>query len=288
MLNASARGRVARLLMWPALLLLSACSSLSFGVANLPALLGAHRSSLQYMPGERGKLDLFVPDVTAAKRPLVVFFYGGGFDQGNRGQYRFAGAAFAGLGHVTVLPDYRLYPQVRFPEFLDDAARAVVYAQAHAAEWGADPQRIVLAGHSAGAYIAAMLALNPQYLQRAGGDMKWIVGLIGMSGPYAIDPNSAKLHAIFAPPFTPDDYRPLHFAGRAAPATLLLHGTADDTVWPRHSQQLYEALRQNGVPVTLGLYEKRGHADTVAALSLPARWRAPTLADVEKFLATLR
>jgi acetyl esterase/lipase len=270
------------------MLLLSACSNLSFGVANLPALFGAHRSSLQYMPGERGKLDLFVPDAVAARRPLVVFFYGGGFDQGSRSQYRFVGAAFAKLGYVTALPDYRLYPEVRFPEFLDDAARAVVYAQAHAAEWGADPQRVVLAGHSAGAYIAAMLALNPQYLQRAGGDMKWIAGLIGLSGPYAIDPNSAKLHAIFAPPYTPDDYRPLHFAGRGAPPALLLHGTADATVWPRHSQQLYEALRQNGVAVTLGLYEKRGHADTVAALSLPARWRAPTLIDVEKFLVTLR
>jgi acetyl esterase/lipase len=288
MLNPTLRARIAQLCTWPVLLLLSACANLSFGVANLPALFGAHRSTLQYMPGERGKLDLFIPDNTTARRPLVVFFYGGGFDHGERGQYRFAGAAFAGLGHVTVLPDYRLYPEVRFPQFLDDAARAVVFAQAHAAEWGADPQRIVLAGHSAGAYIAAMLALNPQYLQHAGGDMKWIAGLIGLSGPYAIDPNDAKLRAIFAAPYTPEQYRPLQFAGRGAPPTLLLHGTADDTVWPRHSQQLYEALRQNEVPVTLGLYQKRGHADTVAALSLPARWRAPTLTDVEKFLATLR
>jgi acetyl esterase/lipase len=287
MLNGSQWRCCLRALALPAMLLLAGCSSLGFGVANLPAWFGAPRSSLQYMPGERGLLDVYAPAARPSKRPLVVFFYGGGFDTGSRSQYRFVGAALARLGYVTVLPDYRLYPEARFPGFIEDAARAVVFAHEHAAEWGADPQRIVLAGHSAGAYIAAMLALNPQYLQRAGGDPRWLAGLIGMSGPYAIDPNSDKLRSIFAPPFTPAEYRPLSFAGPGDPPALLLHGTNDDVVWPRHSQQLYEALRSAGVPVTLALYAKRGHADTVASLSLPVRWRAPTLTDIEKFLASL-
>ncbi|MEO7775873.1 MAG: alpha/beta hydrolase [Steroidobacteraceae bacterium] len=274
----------------PLLLLLSACQSASFDIANLPAAFGVQRSTQQFAPGARGELDVFTAKAArdaTAKRPLLVFFYGGGFDMGSRRQYRFAGAALAKLGYVTVLPDYRLYPEVRFPTFLDDAARAVAFAQAHAAEWGADPQRIVLAGHSAGAYIAAMLALDPQYLQRAGADPKRIAALIGLSGPYDLDPNSDKLRTIFGAPYTPDDYRPVRFAGRGDPPTLLLHGTADKIVYVSHAQKLYSALRDAAVPVTLGLYEKRGHADTVASLSVPARWRSPALRDIEQFLATL-
>jgi acetyl esterase/lipase len=197
------------------------------------------------------------------------------------------GAALAGLGYVVVIPDYRLYPQVRFPTFLDDAAQAVAWVERQAANYGGDPHRIVLLGHSAGAHMAAMLALNPVYLRGAGADPGDIRGLIGLSGPYELTPNDATLNAIFAAPYTPHDWQVLPYVSAAAPPALLIHGGADEVVWPRNSEQLAAALRARGVPVTLKIYPGRGHAATVAALSWVLRWRSPTLKDIGAFMQTL-
>ncbi|MEP7313462.1 MAG: alpha/beta hydrolase [Pseudomonadota bacterium] len=277
--------------------LLAGCSAAGIAVANLPALFAEREAGLRYMPGPRGTMDVYhVPAgasarVTKTRRPLVVFWYGGGFTGGAKSQYRFVGAALAGTGHVTVLPDYRVYPPARFPDFLQDAARAVVAAQREASRLGADPQRIVLAGHSAGAYIAAMLALQPRYLLEAGGDPAWIAGLIGLSGPYDIDPDTPVLDAIFTETATEDDFRPLRqvaaVSGRRAPPALLIHGEADTRVGVAHSIKLQQALMAAGDAVTLRLYPKRKHADTVAALSLVARRRAPVLAEIVIFLDSL-
>jgi len=278
-----------------AALLLAGCTAAGFAVVNLPALFAQREDNLRYMPGPRGTMDAYLPASAAAgadnaRRPLIVFWYGGGFTAGDKTDYRFVGAALAHTGHVTVLPDYRLYPPARFPDFLQDAARAVVAAQHEAARLGADPQRIVLAGHSAGAYIAAMLALQPRYLREAGGDPAWIAGLIGLSGPYDINPDTPVLDAIFRETATADEYRPLRqvggLAGRAPP-TLLVHGLADTRVSADHAVKLQQALVAAGGTATLRLYPKLAHADTVAALSLVARWRAPTLADAAIFLDSL-
>ena len=268
-------------------LLLTGCQSLSFLVANLPSFGAARRTDLRYADGPRGAMDAYLVRPGEAPRPLVVFWYGGGFTEGQRAEYRFVGAALARAGYVTVLPDYRVYPEVRFPVFLEDAARAVVAAQGQATALGADPRRIVLAGHSAGAYIAAMLALNPEYLLRAGGDPRWIVGLVGLSGPYDIDPNTPVLDRVFRDTATPAEFKPVSFVTAAAPPTLLLHGEADTLVGASHARTLAAALAKDGVPVTLKLYADRGHADTVAALSWVARYRAPVSADLFSFLASL-
>jgi acetyl esterase/lipase len=237
-------------------------------------------------------LDAYLPAraAGAAARPLVIFCYGGGFTAGRRQDYRFVGAALSAAGYATVLPDYRLYPQVRFPEFLRDAARAVVAAHARAGEWGADGSRIVLMGHSAGAYIAAMLALNPSYLQDAGGDPRWIAGFIGLSGPYDIDPNTEVLDRIFRDTATPAQFKPLSYvrpSAPPAPPALLLHGEADSLVHAVQSQALGDALSAAGVRASVKRHAGRGHADTVAALSLPGRGRAPVLSDVLSSLRAL-
>lgn len=280
----------ARLAVLLAAVMLSGCERLSLLVANLPARTAERRGDLSYAPGPRGRFDAYLPPQAAqggAARPLVIFWYGGGFTDGERTDYRFVGAALSGAGFVTVLPDYRLYPQVRFPQFLEDAARAVVAAHAQAAALGADGSRIVLMGHSAGAYIAAMLALNPAYLTRAGGDPRWIVGLVGLSGPYDIDPNTPVLDRIFRDTATPTQFKPLSYVTPAGPPALLLHGEADTLVSARQSQALGDALGAAGVRVRVVRYAGRGHADTVAALSVPARGRAPVLSDVLAFLRAL-
>lgn len=270
-------------------LLLSACSAVSFAVANLPARFARcdRIAAVPFGPAAWQRADLYRPARVHGAVPVIVFWYGGGWTDGARAQYRFVGAALASLGYVVVLPDYRRYPQVRFPVFLEDAAAAVAWVQAHAGEYGGDPHRIVLMGHSAGAHMAAMLALNPVYLRQAGVDTRNITGLVGLSGPYELAPNTPTLNAIFAAPYTPADWQVLPHVGADAPPTLLVHGAADALVWESNSQHLAEALRRHGVPVTLAVYPGRGHGDTVAALSWVARFRAPTLEDIGRFLRTL-
>ena len=140
-------------------------------------------------------------------------------------------------------------------------------------------------GHSAGAHMAAMLALDSRYLNRAGVPTQSIVGLVGLSGPYALEPNTDTLRSTFSDPYTADDWQPVHFASNRAPPTLLLHGLKDDIVDPSHTQKLRDALLSQGARVETHLYPGRGHADTAASFTLIARFRTPALAQTLEFLS---
>jgi acetyl esterase/lipase len=270
-------------------LVLSGCTALSFGLANLPTYFSGIRRSagVPFGTDPRQRLDVYRPRAADGARPVIVFWYGGSWDNGARQQYRFVGVALAQLGYVTVIPDYRIYPQVRFPVFLDDGAQAVAWIERHAAEFGGDPRRMVLMGHSAGAHMAAMLALNPTYLDRAGADPAHIIGLIGLSGPYGLTPNTAALNDIFRAPFTPYDWQVLSYVSSHAPPALLLHGDADRLVAVSNTEALAAALRAHYDAVRTVIYRGRGHVDLLAALSLPARLRAPVLRDIAAFMQRL-
>ena len=263
----------------------TACTSLSFFVANAPVAFGEFNRStdLPYGRDARQRLDVVSPKT--GQHPVVLFFYGGSWTTGQKSQYGFVAAALAAHGYVTVIPDYRLYPQVRFPELMDDGAQAVAWVWQHAREFNGDPERIVLMGHSAGAHMAAMLALNRTYIEKVGVPPRSIVGLIGLSGPYALIPDSDSLRAIFARPYTPDDWQPLHFASARAPPTLLLQGLDDKVVSPIQSQKLRDALDSHGVAVETHFYAGRGHVDTLASFSVVARFRTPALQNTLTFLA---
>jgi acetyl esterase/lipase len=185
------------------------------------------------------------------------------------------------------VPDYRLYPQVKFPVFLDDGALAVAWVQRHAQEFGGDPQHIVLMGHSAGGHEAAFLAYDRRLLQKAGARPEWIAGLVGLSGPYALEPNSQILNTIFANPYTQADWQPVRFVTPQAPPTLLVHGTADDVVSIKHTEKLRDVLLANHVRVETHFYPDKGHTDTVAAISVLARGRAPVLDQSVSFIESV-
>jgi acetyl esterase/lipase len=267
----------------------SGCTAISFAIANVPATFGAYQrtAGIAYGTDRRQKLDVYVPEQTGAKRPVVIFWYGGSWDSGNRSSYRFVGAALAEQGFVTVLPDYRLYPRVKFPDFMDDGAHAVAWVQQHAAEFGGDPHEIVLMGHSAGAHMAAFLALNRDFLAKHGANPEDIAGLVGLSGPYVLAPNSRVLHTIFGKPYTEADWQPARFVTSQAPPAFLAHGLKDTVVSVRQTEQLRDALRANNVRVETELYAGRSHADMVAALSIPARGRAPVLDQASKFIRSV-
>jgi acetyl esterase/lipase len=276
-------------------LALSGCTTLAFGVANLPTYLSGIKrdAGIPFGSDPRQRLDVYRPAASVATatatgaKPVIVFWYGGSWDDGARQDYRFIGVALARLGYVTVIPDYRLYPQVRFPLFIEDGAQAVAWVQQHAGDYGGDPQRLILMGHSAGAHMAAMLALNRRYLDAAGADPQRIIALVGLSGPYGLVPNTAALHDIFGPPYTPHDWQVLPYASSLSPPALLLHGGADKLVWVSNTEDLAAALRAHGVAVDTRIYKNRGHIDMLAAISLPGRRRAPVLADIEAYLHSL-
>jgi acetyl esterase/lipase len=270
------------------------CGKLAFMAANVPAVFGAYRrhADIAYGSHPRHRLDIYVPEPKSAAdsappaaRPLVVFWHGGRWSFGDKAEYRFVGAALAELGCVVVLPNYRLYPEVKMPGFMDDAARASQWAALHAGEYGADANRLYLMGHSAGAHLAALLTLDPRYFAADGQPRPSIAGVIGLSGPYDFLPlKETDVQDMFGPPENYPQSQPINFVHSGAPPMLLIHGQGDDTVRPKNSVNFSAALHAAGVPTTLKLYPKLSHADTVAALSLPARGRAPTLADIAAFL----
>jgi acetyl esterase/lipase len=265
------------------------CSRVVFFAANAPAVFGAYtrHTNLAYGDDPQQRVDVYVPDgpsTGAAVRPVIVFWHGGRWEFGDKSDYRFVGAALAESGYIAVIANYRHYPQVKMPGFMDDAARASQWAVAHAGEFGADPRQLFLMGHSAGAQMAALLALDPRYLQ-ATGAVPQIAGVIGLSGPYDFLPLlEADVQDMFGPPALYPESQPINYVRADAPPMLLIHGLKDETVWPKNSRNLASALSARGASVTLKLYPKLLHADTVGALSAPIRGRAPTLADIQDFV----
>jgi len=241
-------------------------------------------AGVPFSPGPRGMLDVWAPR-GGTHKPVLVFFYGGGWAYGRRQEYGFVAKAYAARGFVVVIPDYRLVPGVRFPAFVDDAARAVRWTHANVARFGGDPGRIVLAGHSAGGYLAIMLALDRHYLQAAGVDPKVVRAAAGFAGPYDFHPFDDR-RAIAAMGQAPDWHatQPIEFARADAPPLLLATGAADREVRPRNAINLAAQQKTLGSRTTqLRIYKGLGHNDMVMALSRPFRWEAAVLDESVAF-----
>lgn len=272
-----------------AALFLAGCERLGFLAVNVPAVFGAYKrhADIAYGPLPQQRLDVYVPQGAAAQpRPVVVFWHGGRWREGDKANYRFVGAALAQSGYVVLVANYRHYPVVKMPGFMHDAALAALWAAAHASEYGGDRDRVYLMGHSAGAHLAALVALDSRYFASAGPAAPRLAGVIGLSGPYDFLPlREPSDQDMFGPPPLYADSQPINFARADAPPMLLAQGLNDVTVLPKNSINLAAALRRLGVPVTLRLYPNVSHADTVAALTALLRGRAPTLADIRAFVS---
>ena len=271
--------------------LISACSPLRTFNSLVPkdrgaALLlrgadyGAHsRQRLDvYGPSRRGRA---APASAGEPLPIIVFLYGGSWQSGMREGYGFAGRALAASGFIVAIPDYRLVPEVRFPAFLEDGASAVRWVRANAARFGGDPSRIVLVGHSAGAYNAAMIAIDPRWL---GSERSAVRGLVGLSGPYDFLPLDGPVtRAAFGGAADLAATQPINFASAGDPPSLLLHGSGDTLVHVRNSRALARRLEAAGVDARLKIYPELGHVGIVTALARPLRGRAPVLRDIVGF-----
>ena len=275
------------------LLTAAALSSLAAACSPLQALNGLNRlvpgdggvqrvvDGAAFGPDPRQRLDVWAPKGGQQKLPVIVFFYGGSWNSGLRDGYGFAARALAARGFVVVVPDYRLVPQVRWPAFVEDGAAAVRWTLANIAGSGGDPGRVAVMGHSAGAHIALLLALDRRW-----GVANSIKAAVGLAGPYDILPLTAGGAADAALGNAADlnDTQPIHFARKDAPPLLLLHGGKDTTVLPRNSQRLANAVTDLGGRAEVRLYPDVTHIGIVMALSKPFRGKASALDDASGFL----
>ena len=232
----------------------------------------------------RQRLDIYAPP-HAAHAPVLVFFYGGSWSSGRRQDYGFAARAFASQGFVVVIPDYRLVPQVTYPAFVEDGAAAVGWVSRNIGRYGGDPARLALGGHSAGAYVAVMLALDRRWLAAAKVDPAVVRAVFGLAGPYDFYPFDVPASiAAFGTFADGPDTQPINHVRAEAPPAFLAHGSKDTLVRPRNSIRLSEALTAAGARATLRLYPGLGHVEVLTALAKPFRGKAPIVADVARFL----
>ena len=274
--------------------LLAAAGGLALGGCSATAALnslvpsGTYRleADVAYGLHERQRLDVYLPAQPTTDAPLVVFFYGGSWTRGSRADYRFVGEALASAGIVAAVADYRLSPRVGWTAILEDCAAATEWSWANATRLGASARRVHLMGHSAGAYNAAMLALDARWLARVRRRPADLRGWIGLAGPYDFlpigDPDTQRA---FGWPATPADSQPVAHVSAAAPPSLLLAPREDHTVDPvRNTLGLAQRLRRAGASTEGELLAGVSHVTIVAALARPLRGLAPVRDEVTRFV----
>ncbi len=266
-------------------LALQACSPFTVLNATIDEDGFTVRSGIRYGPDFRQALDVYVPKRRGGPLPVIVFFYGGSWRGGERADYLFVAEALTSRGTIAIVPDYRLFPDVRFPAFVEDGARAVRWVLENVADFGGDPDRLYLMGHSAGAHIAAMLTLEESYLAAEGVPVNSIRGTIALAGPHAFYPSrTASVAPIFAHLADQNTARPIVFVDGDEAPMLLLHGADDDTVFVFNTVELSKAVRDAGGSARHIIYPDVGHFGILLALARPFRDIAPVLSDTAAFI----
>lgn len=276
-----------------ALTTLSACSPIKLLNAVVPESTYQLHSAITYGDLPRQKLDIYIPNQLASAnsapnfkaRKVVIFFYGGSWDSGSREDYKFVGEALASQGFIVVIPDYRVYPDVLFPAFMADPALAARWVKDHIKQYQGDSEQVFLVGHSAGAQIAVMLGVNPEYLAKQSLTPNDFAGIVGLAGPYDFLPlKSQRLKTIFGPESEQWKSQPINFVDGKNPPMLLAVGTKDGTVWPRNTYNMAEKINKNNGLVKVVKLEGYGHIDMAAKLAKPLRGDGELLKAVVDFI----
>lgn len=265
---------------------LTGCSPVTILNATITSEGYEVHKDIAYGDNPRQKLDIYVPDTIDSMRPapVIIFFYGGSWQYGSKDEYLFVGQALASKGFVTVIADYRVYPQVYFPSFVEDGASAFAWVKKHIKAYGGNSNALFLSGHSAGAYIAVMLTVNPSYLEKAGLPPEAVRGAIGIAGPYDFLPlQDDNLKALFSKA-KPEDTQPVTFVdGKRAPM-FLATGDKDDTVIPRNTQRLSAKLDVFGSDHDTKVYKGIAHIGIILSLAEGFRGKTTLLEDITAFV----
>lgn len=267
------------------LTLLCGCTKIGTQLANLPTHFDGItvKHDILFDPANAQRMDIYLPADTGQEHDVIVFFYGGRWSSGSKDDYAFVGSSFAKEGYIVVIPDYRKYPDVRFPAFAQDAAAAVSWVSDNISAYGGNNGQIFVAGHSSGAHIGALIAADPEYLAAYGKTRNTIKGFAGLAGPYAFTPEEADLKDMFGPP---EDYPhmqvPTFIDGKEAPM-LLLWGEDDTAVGRFNLEKLQAAIEKKNGRVVTRIYKDIDHVWIVGALSWLGRYKAPVLKDITSF-----
>ena len=278
----------ARTFLVVALLVLSACSP---RLAVERWVLGervVRSGEIAYGPDERQRLDVYRPYPAVTNAPIVVFMYGGRWKYGSKNDYLLIGNSFARHGWITVIPDYRVFPQELFPAWVEDGADAVRWTLDNIAAYGGDASRVFVVGHSAGAHTAALLALDDRYLRNVGVAAGDIAAFVSIAGPVDTTWTAPDVQRLMGPPTGwPNSYPSSHLNG-TKPPLFLMHGDADDVVTVGNSVRLARRIAERGGCAPLQVYRGIGHVDIAVALGLPAAVGAPVLEDLARFMREAR
>lgn len=241
-------------------------------------------SAVPYGSDSEQTLYVFKPKQAKPNLPIVIFVHGGSWQEGNAADYGFVGRAFAANGFVTFVVGYRKHPQHPYPAFVQDVASSVKWVNTHAAQFGGDAEKIFLVGHSAGAYDIAQAVLDQRYFEEAGISDKHIRGIATLAGPFDFLPLDSEITLkVFGKIGELESTQPINFVRKDAPPFLILHGTADTTVYPKNAKSLYKHLIDVGASAKLTEYQGVSHVGILLDIAKPLRGNAPVLDDVVKF-----
>lgn len=253
-------------------LVTAACSSAGLTAINAPAAFkpGNVIEDVAYGNHPDFRLDIYVPeaaDKTKQDFPVVVFFHGGRWTDGDKSKYAFVGKKLNEYGFMTVIPDYRKYPEVKFPKFIDDTAAAIAYTHDYISEYGGNPDRIYVMGHSSGAHMAALVLADKKYLKVHGKKPTAIKGFAGLAGPYDFAPEAEDTKDMFGPPENYKNMQVTNFTNGDEPPMLLMHGTDDDLVDIANLEKLEAGISKNGGPAQVKVLDGINHTDLVRDFS---------------------
>ena len=218
-----------------------------------------------YGPHPRNTVDIYTQGESS--RGLLVFVHGGYWDEGDKSEYLFVANTFTERGYTVALVNYRLVPEVTFPAYVEDLARAITWLSTQ------EPYRelpLFLMGHSAGAHIAALVAFDESYLAEFGLSTEVIEGFLGLAGPYnflPLGPDDDRSRAALGNPATYPQTQPINFVDAEDPRTFLAVSLNDKTVNPNNSLSFAQALEDAGGKIELKKYNDLNHATIVGALS---------------------
>lgn len=285
----SVKHSASRIIMTLFALLSSACSPVKILNSLVPENGYQLVSAVEYGHHQRQKLDIYLPknrsNQSANLIKVVIFYYGGNWDSGERADYKFVGEALSAQGYIVVIPDYRVYPEVLFPTLMKDPASVAKWVKVNIKRYGGDATKVFLAGHSAGAHIAVMMGVNPEYLAAESLQPNDFVGVVGLAGPYDFLPlQSERLKIIFGHESVRWKSQPVNFVDGKNPPLLLAVGKKDGTVWPRNAVNLANKIQEKHGLVELVTFNNYGHVDMVAKLAKPLRGDADLLKAIISFL----
>ena len=229
-------------------------------------------------------LNVFKPNVSNAGLPILIFVHGGSWQEGDASDYGFVGRGFAAKGFLTFVINYRKHPEHPYPAFVQDVATSLAWVQSNAEHYGGNNQNIFLVGHSAGAYDIALAVLDKRYLVEAGVNISTIKGVATLAGPFDFLPLDSNItQEVFGKISDLESTQPINYARKDAPPFLILHGTADTTVYPKNAKSLYRHLLEAGAAAKLIEYQGVSHVGILLDMAKPLRKNAPVLEDVTDF-----